>query len=315
MNKAIESPVFLVGPQRSGTTMLSLMLKHHPELAWAGEMEYLTKFISEGVESIQLNDYYELLETDRGFLSSGLSIDRNLEYPNLMHSFMDQLVVRYGKPNIGATVHGNFHLLPHIWPKARFIYLLRDGRDVTRSCIQMGWAGNFWIGSKRWLTSERQFETLQQSIDPQASMEVRYEELLSDPAGILSDICSFIGIEYSSEMMQYDKHTTYSKPDPSLAYQWKRKLTDKELQQCEARISEQLEKRGYPLSGLPLVNVSYVEDFWLKIQSKLARIRFRIKRYGWKLYLTNKFARLFRLKSLEKSVRLKIHEITVGYLK
>ncbi len=295
--------------------MLSLMLKYHPELAWAGEMEYLTKFVSAGVESIQLDEYYALLETDRGFLSSGLSIDRNLQYPELMHSFLEQQHAKYGKSHIGATVHGSFHLLPHFWPKARFIYLLRDGRDVTRSCIQMGWAGNFWIGSTRWLESEKQYETLQQRIDPQESMEVKYEELLSDPTGILSDICDFIGIEYSSEMLQYDEHTTYSKPDPSLAYQWKHKLTEKELQQCEARIGEQLKRRGYPLSGLPPLHISHIEDIWLKMQSKLARIRFRIKRYGWKLYLMNKFARLFRLKSLEKSVRLKIHEITVAYLK
>lgn len=37
----VEKPIFLVGAERSGTTVLRLMLDHHPQIAWCNEFEYV----------------------------------------------------------------------------------------------------------------------------------------------------------------------------------------------------------------------------------------------------------------------------------
>jgi hypothetical protein len=63
-------------------------------------------------------------------------------------------------------------------------------------------------------------------------------------------------------------------------YQWRKKLSEEELRLAEARIGEMLLERGYELSGLPPAQVSGALQRRLLVQDKIARMRFRIRRYG-----------------------------------
>ena len=47
MDSQIRSPVFLIGAERSGTTLLRLMLDHHPDIAFNLESEFLVSRISD----------------------------------------------------------------------------------------------------------------------------------------------------------------------------------------------------------------------------------------------------------------------------
>ena len=143
----IGSPVFLVAAERSGTTMLRLMLstiRRSPGAATG----YAVNLMPESGGWPDLAAYREFLLTNRIFrLGHGFEIDPNLSYPELVNSFLEQLQRRTGKPIVGALVHRHFDRLLRIWPDARFIHLIRDGRDVARSCIGMGWAGSVWTGT------------------------------------------------------------------------------------------------------------------------------------------------------------------------
>src|SRR4030095_2960604 len=95
-----------------------------------------------------------------------LEVDRSLDYPGLMKSFVSQYGRRSRKPIHGATCHKHFDRLLRIWPRARFVHLMRDGRDVARSCIGMGWSGNVWCGAQRWIDAEELWAGLAERIDP-----------------------------------------------------------------------------------------------------------------------------------------------------
>ena len=43
----IHEPFFLVGSERSGTTLLRLMLDHHTQLSWCNEFEYAVDLVSD----------------------------------------------------------------------------------------------------------------------------------------------------------------------------------------------------------------------------------------------------------------------------
>jgi len=169
------------------------MLGSHPKIAWCNEFEYAVDRISQSGDWPNLDEYYEWLASHRIFLATGFEIDRSLTYPQLVNSFLVQKRDLEHKPIVGATVHRHFDRLLRIWPDARFIHLLRDGRDVARSCIGMGWAGNVWTGVGRWIEAECLWEQLSQIIPAERKIEVTYETLISEPVNTLTRLCEFIG--------------------------------------------------------------------------------------------------------------------------
>lgn len=308
-------PIFLVGAERSGTTLLRIMLNHHPKIAFDGEFEYAVDHIPEGGGWPPLDEYHQWLEINHFQGNVVDHIDRSLSYPQLIESFLRQRCDRERKPIIGATVHRNFDKLLLLWQNARFIHILRDGRDVARSCIGMGWAGNVWTGVERWIEAELLWVQLSKTIEPQRRIEVIYEDLILEPVKTLTRLCNFIGVPYDQAMLSYPQKTTYDLPTPSLIRQWQSKLSDYEIQLLESRIGNMLVERGYELSGLPPLNVTSAMEKRLKLQSYWWRLYFRIKRHGLLLFLSDYFSRSLGLKQWQKRVKPHLAATNRKYIK
>jgi len=311
----VEEPVFIVGSERSGTTLLRLMLSHHPEIECAPEFEFLVEQMTPEEGYPALPAYHAWLETNRIFLPHRLKIDTELSYPELVKSFLEQYCDRSAKPMRGATCHKHFDRLLRIWPDARFVHLLRDGRDVARSCIGMGWAGNVWHGAQRWLDAEVLWDRLKQRTPKGHVYELHYEDLISDPEDQLGKLCEFLGTSYSAAMMDYEQGSTYSRPDPSLVEQWRRKLSSRELALLECRMGERLRERGYPDSGVEPARVGPLRRGLLGLQNRYFRFQFRRRRYGITQLIASKIARVLGWSSLERLLQLKQGEIDNRYIK
>ncbi|MEA5509913.1 sulfotransferase [Crocosphaera sp. UHCC 0190] len=311
----IRQAIFLVGAERSGTTVLRLMLSHHSQISWCQEFEYVVDQVEDDGKFPELDRYYEWLETNRVFQGRNFAIDRSLDYFQLVNSFLKQQLERDHKKLVGATVHRHFDRLIKIWPDARFIHLIRDGRDVARSCIGMGWSGNVWTGVERWLDAECLWNQLKTQITPDRYIEVTYEDLITNPAQILTHICHFMGLEYDQAMLNYAQDTTYDLPDAKFIQQWRKKMSEHEIQLVESKIAPLLQDRGYELSGLPHLEVTPSMEQKIRFQDWWFRLNFRVQRIGLGLFLADYLSRKLRIKPLEKSTKLKINEISVRYLK
>jgi hypothetical protein len=311
----IKQPIFLVGAERSGTTLLRLMLDHHPQLGWCYEFEYAVDLIPDGHKWSELQTYYKWLETHRTFQATGFDIDPALDYPSLINSFLGQKLHQDQKLIVGATVHRRFDKLLRIWPDARFIHIVRDGRGVARSCIDMGWAGNVWTGTEGWLEAETLWTGIEQQLSPNHKTNLTYEKLIVDPVETLKQICDFIGIEYDAAMLNYPQTTTYNFPDPSFIGQWQRKMSDHEIQLVESRIADMLIAHDYELSGLPLLKVNSLMRQQLKLQDWWSNVQFRINLYSLPLFLSDYFSRYLRLHQWQQSIRLKLNAIDNAQLK
>jgi len=194
--------------------------------------------------------------------------------------------------------------------------LVRDPRDVARSNNDMGWSGNVWTGVDRWIEAEYLWERVKEKLEKGTSyIAVRYEQLIVSPEDTLSAICNFMKINYDPKMMSYPEYTTYSKPDTNLIDQWKRKLTKREIELVECKARRLMGKRGYKLVSKKIDTPSYTKKIILRIHDKQFRIRFRINRFGWRLVFLDFFARRFKLRKLERKIKLELHEITKKYLK
>lgn len=308
-------PIFLVGAERSGTTLLRLMLDHHPQIAWCFEFEYVVDLISNSGEFPNLKHYREWLETNRIFLAAELLVDCELDYVQLTHSFLAQQLERSGKSLVGATVHRHFDRLLWLWPNARFIHIVRDGRDVARSCIGMGWAGNVWTGVERWLHAEERWHELREKIAAEQFIDVVYEDLIANPVESLTRLCKFMGFSYDEKMLSYPAHTSYRLPDASLTKQWQQKLSEREIQLIESRVGDLLVKNGYELSGLPTLTVSPLLIRQLKLQDWWARLQFRRQRNGLALVVSDTISRRLGLKQWQKRIKARLNAIEEEYLK
>lgn len=309
------APIFLVGAERSGTTLLRLMLNFHPQVTWLNEFEYAVSMMSDAGDYPDLTDYYEWLDTHRVFRMSEMTVDHSLDYPALVNSFLQQRLDTFNKPIIGATVHHHFDRLLKIWPDAKFIHIVRDPRAVSRSCVMMGWAGNVWVGLKRWIDAETIWDKLSPQISAANQINLRYQDIVENNRDVLTQVCEFIGVEYSDHMLEYVHTTDYGLPDPKLIHNWKHKLTKREIQLVEARVGAKMAERGFSHSEYAAITLSALDKFYLKAQNWAAGIAFRIKRYGLGIVLGDFVTRRLGSRKLNRSFKLKMNQVQLSELK
>ncbi len=315
---SIENPIFLVASVRSGTTLLSLMLSHHPEIAFPGEFELCVELIGRDGELPALHTYHDWLRVNRHFLWHQLEIDPSLEYRSLVRSFLEQMKQEASgaaKTMVGASVHHGFEHLPSLWPDARYIHLLRDPRDVGASIVVEGWAGNHFTGARKWRETEEAWGRLQAKISPESWIETSFEDLASEPGQTLSRLCDFIGVPFSQEMLNYPTDTTYGEVDGNVRARWRRKQTAHEIQLGEAGAGEMLTRRGYEWSGQPRLSVGPVKNRLLELHCRLVRLGWRLKRYGIRFWIERRLAQAFGNKTWQDRLELREHEITNRHLK
>lgn len=302
-----SGPIFLVGAERSGSTLVRLMLDHHSHIRFVGEFEYAVDFMTDADTWPDMDAYAQWLSTDRIFQVSGLALKPGQSYAEQVRGFLDQFHERSGKPIIGATVHRHFDRLLKIWPNARFIHLIRDPRDVARSRIQMGWEGSFWHASQVWVEAEQLWEQMAPRLPESRRIDLKYENLLAEPEAELSRICNWMNIQYDPGMLDYHEQTTYQSPDPSLCYQWRRRISPIGIQQVEAVTGALLTSRGYEPSGLPPLRVTKLSKGRLAVQNRLGKLQSRVKRHGWRLWAQDVVSRRLPAKAWQKQVRLRMN--------
>jgi len=309
------NPFFVVGAERSGTTVFRLMLDHHPEIAVCSEFEYIVDPLVGHADWPDLNQVYDRLRSNWIFQDHNVSIDPTLSYPELANSFLEQVLQRKQSQQIVAVVHRNFDQLQRIWPNARYIHIVRDPRDVAKSVIGMGWAGNVWDGVRFWVEAEQIWEQMQAQLSNDRFIEIKYEELICFPETVLNRVCQFLGLEFNPAMLEYHQSTTYSKPNSKLIQQWKRKSHPYEVSLVESRVGSLLSQRGYELSGQPIRHPSFLEKLWLQSHSKLSCLNYRFHQLGLWLFVSEYMSRKLNIKPWQEQLEPQIAAIWRSTLK
>lgn len=295
--------------------MLRLMLDHHPRIAFLGEYEFM-------VDSLpptgwpDMNEYASYLSRNRVFNHWKLSADFILDYPDLMRSFLAQGINGKRQPRVvGATIHHHFDRLPRIWPEARYIHILRDPRDVAASVVQMGWAGNLWSGARVWLEAEEAWARLESRIDDAHWIEVRFEDLVKDPRRELTRICHYLDLDFDDNMLEYSNNTTYSPPDPGVAFKWKRSYPTGGAALVDQRVGSLIEHRGYESRSGAAEPPGAIRQYQLQLGDKIGKNLFAVRRYGWGLHLTDVVARKTGLRPIAERCRSAKWVIDEAHLK
>lgn len=311
---SLKAPVFLVGAERSGSTLLRIMLDNHPEVAFRNEFEFAVDRVGDDGSFPALDAYAEWLDLVRTFRMSGFEITPGLDYRGVVTDFLRQKRDRDGKRLVGATIHRRFKRILHIWPDARFIHLVRDGRDVAVSRMKMGWAGNVWSAAHEWVEVEHEIAELESSLPAGRMIRVRYEDIVRDAEAELTRICDLFGVGFTPAMLTFDDGTTYDPPDPIHASKWRRNLTPHEVRLIESVQADTLKRAGYEPSEHPPLTVGSVRRTILRCQSAWAGRLFRLRKYGPRLFIVHAISKRVG-GDWNRRVRHQMHEIELRGLK
>jgi hypothetical protein len=152
------------------------------------------------------------------------------------------------------------------YPRARFIFMARDGRDVAVSAKSSIFNHyNVYYTAHRWQREQRIGLNWLQALPAEQIMLLRYEELLADPVGTVQRLCDFLEVPYSEKMLEYHRFHE-AKKSGGLSISWENTakpvlgenrgkfrnlLTNNEIMQFEALAGEELQLLEYPLVNDP----------------------------------------------------------------
>ncbi|WP_299681682.1 sulfotransferase [uncultured Roseobacter sp.] len=306
----ITARAFIVfGALRSGTTLLRLMLDGHPRITCPGEMDFL-------IDHLDATGGYDraALQADRIFRAhEALYPDHPLSEPG-----PQDFVARVAGPEDGMAaviLHRHLDRALEVFPGMRVVHLMRDPRDVARSSIGMGWAGNTYYGVDHWIGTQRDWQRALPQLPDAQRLVIRYEDLIVSPEETLGAICSFVGLDFHPDMLAYDADSSYSKPDPRLITQWKRKQSPRDVGLVEAKIGPLLQDSGYAPSGHPQAPPSAVERARLWLNNKRVVWAWRFRRHGLVDPLLVKLAPRIGLSHLGRSARQRMDANRIRHLK
>ena len=197
-------PIFILGVQRSGTTLLSFILDSHPNIAVGREtmvmraMHYL--FGDDAKEN-------SLLLVRNWFERYGMSRKDFAAYVRrFLNDFFYDYAVRQGKKRWGEKTpwHTYYHdLIYEIFPNAQFIHIVRDPRAVCTS--RMSWPGTIESFAKEWQEQNEKLVNFGKRLPRAQYQRVRYEDLVSEPRKTMRGLISFLGEEWSDQMLCHEK--------------------------------------------------------------------------------------------------------------
>lgn len=262
-----DSPVFIVGCPRSGTTFTASVLGAVSEFVDLGEVPRFKGVLPSLYQGVASGARAQSVRQIRSIIT-----------------FSQRLAMAGGRTAIEQTPESAF-VIPEIaeaFPKARFIHLIRDGRDVAASLLERGWLaadtataeardrrhvddaghafGNyarFWVEPGRKLEFEAATDATRcgwawrryvssalsalEELPPERSIGIRYEELVSEPTTVGARLASALGVETKTEEFRRALSGAHSRS----VGQWRGKLQAQQLEDVVSQESTLLSTLGY----------------------------------------------------------------------
>lgn len=295
-----SAPVFLVAAPRSGTAVLRNMLGHHPDIVIAPEFDFLVDAITPDGRFMKREAFLRSVDFNMAFKRLGLLIPQGVPFTGIAQNLLDQVAAaRPGARIVGFTVQHHFDRLLWLWPDARFVHLVRDGRDVAHANVVAGKAGNMWHGVADWVDAEMLWDRMSHKLPPDRQYVVKYETLAAETEYELRRLCDFLGVAYRPAMAQ---------PVPRHDMQRWRKNDPREISAAEHRAARWLLQNSYFLSGT-VRPPSVLRRAALNLQNRLTIANQRRELLGTRQWLKGAFTARFGSKKAKARMRRQQSEL------
>lgn len=289
--------VFIIGSGRSGSSFVHELVSRHEDVGFVSNIDDnlpfinskgsinnwifrspLGRFTKKGRLRFAPSEAYNLISKKVSpiYANSCRNLRAEDVTPKLRQDFREFFIARYRAQGKRVFVHkytgwSRAGFFKAIFPEAKFIHIVRDGRAVANSFLQMDWWTGFlgpekwYLGSlsdeqrSRWESSDGSFLTLAGiaweilvtsieedtvAIGEDSVCTTRYEDFLEDPVGEIGKLCEFSGLDVHERFRDRIRNSPI-KQGRKQAF-----LTDlspAQVEELTACISASLEKFGYPV--------------------------------------------------------------------
>lgn len=297
-------PVFVVGMPRSGTKLLESILNRHPLIAITENESHCIPYFFNTINKYgDLKDFenfgsfyndfsrttfFQRLTKRDSFIDkeSWHKEITSWSYAGIIEAFYQLYAKKKDKQIWGDKTPSymlHLPLLKSLFPRAKFIHIIRDARDYCLS-INKAWNKNIYRAAQRWHDSIRKCQEDAKMLPSPDYLEVRYEQLIDSPERTTKLICGFLDVSYNRNM------TSLQKPTENLGDaknfvgilknnygKWEKYLAEKNLMKIERICGSLLSELGYPVYYHDeILRLSSLEMFFYKILD------------GWNLFLFEK---------------------------
>lgn len=251
--------IFILGAPRSGTTFLSGLLRF-TRYGRPVESHFITKYyrkLEVYGDLSKIENFNNLLKdilSERPVQQWKLKLDIHEFYNEVKPDFTYSNIVNkimLKRPNLSTrnswgdkTPHylNNVDIINTVFPRAKFIYIIRDGRDVALSLLKKSWGpANTIACAEYWSRLNRQSNTIEALEKDGQLLKIYYEELLSNPEIIIDNIYKFLNEECSIEQRNQLSVTAKS----NNFNKWRDSMTQGQIRQFEAIAKPTLIRLGY----------------------------------------------------------------------
>lgn len=274
-------PIFVVGMPRSGTTLLAGLLSAHSKISIGPETDYFNMvwkplerekgFEQWDVVANYLSRWFQkptmqpMNLPEEQLLSQFLKAWENqqLSHQVILSTVMAQYAESHRKSIWGEKTPNHFMYVPAIkkvFPEARIVSIVRDPRDVHLSLEKVPWSrGNAFNHAVQWREYQVIAERYQYLYGP-SFRQVRFEDLIRDPAAVLRQLTQSLDLPFESDMLKRYQNETLFDPakepwkkqatmpiDPNNQGKWREKLAPDDLGIFSRVCGRYLKRLGYAL--------------------------------------------------------------------
>ena len=277
-----DPPIFVVGYQRSGTTLLQSLIGAHPQIAAPPELHFILRVAYLRTVFGDLADdrnlrraLHEALNPPVDLLSqAGFEEDVIFErarsgprtYAGLFAAIMQDYADRQGKRRWSEkSPSQKLDDIYSLFPDALAVHILRDAREIVASNLEMPWERRSSAAIAR---AVRNFTLASikrgRKAGPGRYMQVRYEDLTSETESVLRQVCVFVGEEYDDGILDPARRGSAlsrgadwqrGAAEPVVApraMNWPRRLTRIDQVRVQALTRDLLEPFGYKAPSRPV---------------------------------------------------------------